>query len=264
MNGCTQLTAVNFNYLADTWDYSCNYLFKVFDTSDNTYKCLWFRDVQPESIKNCSFTVSYSMEQKNWVFFHDYLPDFYLHTRENLFNLSNQSLYKHKTEGDYGRFYNHEDIKPFFIDVVFATDSDILLEVVNWMSTVGTSTPDQSDRSDEWQTLTHITIWNSQQHTGRVPLDTIFTNLQYLTDRKTMGKWSMNDFRNILTSRGNDFLLDIFQNYGLNTAFTGTKTWSDKELIEDKYIVVRFEFDNSSGNQLILHDTSIQAQKTNR
>lgn len=132
------------------------------------------------------------------------------------------------------------------------------------MSTVVDKTEDLSDRDSEWNTLTHITIWNSQQHTGRIALSDVFKDLQYNTSRKTEGKWSMNDFRNILTSRGNAFIKDLFSNFALDASFTGTKAWHEKELLEDKYMIVRFEFDNSNGKQLILHETSITAQKSNR
>lgn len=265
--GCTQLTAVNFDPTSTIWDYSCNYIYKIWDTVSQSYKCIWFRDIENTNMKSQSFTLSYSIEAQNWVFYHDYLPDFYFHTRENLFNLKAQDNYRHHN-GTFGTYHKSlegpQEVKSFFIDVVFRTDSDLLLETVNWMSTVSDSAEDLSTRDSEWSTLTHITIWNSQQHTGRISLSDIFKDLQYNTSRKTKGSWSMNDFRNILSSRGNQFILDLFEDYKLDTSFVSSKAWHQKELIEDKYIIVRFEFDNSVQKQLILHDTTIQAQKTNR
>jgi hypothetical protein len=220
-------------------------------------------------MENKSFTASYSIEAGNWVFFHDYIPNFYFHTRENLYNVYIQDFYKHNKKDSYGQFHltlgqENPPINSFFIDIVFKTDSDFLLETVNWVSSSLHNKTDAHDRSSEWNTLTHITIWNSQQHTGRISLESVFTDLQYTTSRKTNGAWSMNDFRNILKDRGLQFIEDLFKNYALIPSTAETKPWYDAELIEDKYVVIRFEYDNSLQNQLILHDTSIQAQKTSR
>jgi hypothetical protein len=45
---------------------------------------------------------------------------------------------------------------------------------------------------------------------------------------------------------------------------TSTKDWYDAELLQDKYFVVRFEFDNTLQKQLILHETAVQAIKAKR
>ena len=59
--------------------------------------------------------------------------------------------------------------------------------------------------------------------------------------------------------------MDIFKNY---TIIPGTedynKPWYEKELLEDKYFTVRFEFDNLSQKQIILHDVSAQVIKSDR
>lgn len=256
--GCNQLSALNFDPLATQWDYSCIYLIK------KGSQCLVFEDVA--NLVDNSFTLSYSVEDNNWVFFHDFIPDFYYHTREQLFNTKNQLFFEHN-EGKYGEYHDldtENSIKPFFVDVVFRTDVDILLETVNWVSSVLEDKADGSDIDNEWSTLTHISIWNSQQHTGRIPLKDVFKDLQYETSRKTNGAWSFNNFRNIVTSRGTQFIKDIFDNYRLDSTMTSDKSWYEKELLQDKYMIVRFEFDNSLQKQLLLHETSIQAIKAHR
>lgn len=259
MNGCTQLSAVNFDPNATVWDYNCIYIIK------SNGVCLKFKDV--ENMIDNSFTLSYSVEGNNWVFFHDYIPDFYFHTRESLLNVYSQKLFKHN-EGRYG-FYHEEferDLIPksFFVDIVFNAEDDILLETVNWVSSVLEDSSDASNVGSEWNTLTHISIWNSQQHTGRIPLDSIFKDLQYTTSRSTNGHWSFNDFRNIVEGRGNQFIQDLFHNYNIDPSYLADKAWYEKELIQDKYVIVRFEFDNSLQKQLLLHDVSVQAIKAKR
>jgi len=260
MDGCNQLSAANYNPSVTNWDYSCDYVLKVNGV------CYLFKDV--EDMEDNSFTLSFSVEGGNWVFFHDFIPDFYFHTREKLQNLKDQKTYQHN-EGDYGVYYGQGPgeesvVKPFFIDVVFNAGEELILETVNWVSSVLEDSSDASTVGSEWNTLTHISIWNSQQHTGRIALQDIFQDLQYDTSRNLNGEWSFNDFRNIVTTRGTQFLLDLFNDYALEPTMTSTKAWYEKELIQDKYIIVRFEFDNSLQKQLLLHEVSVQAIKAKR
>lgn len=264
--GCTHVTANNFDPNATVWDHSCVYLLKASILNSFTGlqepACLLFKDVEEEQMENVSFTLSYSIEGKGWTFFHDYIPDFYFHTRERLFSLKDSKLYRHNT-GPFGRYYE-EDPKSFFIDVVFKDKEELILETVNWISTMLSETKDNSDRGSEWNTLTHITIWNSQQHTGRIPLSSVFTNLQYQTSRAVNGAWSFNHFRNTVLTRGLPFLQNLFKDYAVIPGTTGAKAWYDADLLQDKYFIVRFEFDNSSGKFLTLHETAVQAIKAKR
>lgn len=256
MLGCINLDAINYNPAATEDDYSCLY---HITKSGEIFK---FHDLIPTFGRDTSFTLSFSVEGKSWVFYHDYIPDFYFHTRNELWGLKNQRIYKHR--GGVPGIY-HDDIpKSFFIDVVFRSDGDLLLETVNWISEVLDSTDDNSGVESEWDTMTHISIWNSQQHTGRIALSTLFNQLQYSTHRRTQGEWSFDDFRNVLADRGIQFLKDLFNDYALMPAAVADKGWYDKELMEDKYFVVRFEHDNMNSKQVILHSTNIQALKSDR
>jgi len=254
MTGCNQLSAANFDPAVTQWDQSCYYVLKVLGV------CLLFKDA--EVLENKSFTLSYSVEGQNWVFYHDFIPDFYYQTREQLFNLKAQDQFRHNT-GAYG-VYHDSNIKPFFIDVIFTAGEEILLETVNWISSVLEDSSDASNVEGEFFTLTHISIWNSQQHTGRIALKDIFKDLQYDTSRKTNGQWSFNDFRNIVALRSTQFIKDLFNDYALDLNMVDDKPWYERELLQDKYMVVRFEFDNSQQKQVLLHDTFIQAIKAKR
>src|ERR1700757_4589572 len=120
--GCTFPAATNYNSAADADDYSCIYLFKA------NGKCHLFKDVVPDEIIDKSFTLSYSIIGNSWVFFHDYLPDFYVHTRENLYSIKENAHYKHHA-GPPGVYYNPAtNPKSYFIDIIFAAGNDMLLE----------------------------------------------------------------------------------------------------------------------------------------
>ena len=248
--GCKNTRAVNYNPAANPDDYSCVYLLK------NQGNCHWFEDYVPPA--SYTFTMSYAMAGGSWVFFHDYWPDMYIHTRDKLFTAKNSEFYKHNSDRP-GKFHNQAVIKPFFIDVVFQSDANLILETVQWMTDyLNTQTV------QPFKTLTHITIWNTNQHTSRVPLSKIqaFKNM---TARNTRGSWVFNDFRNVLIDKGIPFLDSIFKDYMVLTPQVNmNQAWHKKELLIDKWFCVRFEFDNSEDVQMVLHDTTIQAIKSDR
>lgn len=247
--GCTDIAAINFNKEATLDDKSCIYLFK------RDGDCLMFRDVPEDDLKDQSFTMSWSLTNSNWVFFHDYLPQIYFHTRQQLWATYAQEIYKFNT-GPYGVFMN-PDISSFFVDIAFSTGEDTLLESVNWITEVLTGSVDNHDALTEFLTFTHISIWNSQQHTGRIDLNT--TNY-----RKTKGTWNLHDFRNTLLERGTQFLFDIFNNYALDITKQGEKAWYEQEIMQDKFHIVRFEFDNLANKQLIVHNLGAQVLNSDR
>lgn len=268
MTGCLNPNAVNYNSASDAEDYSCLYLFKHNGT------CHLFKDVLPDSIQDKSFTMSYSVLGSNWVFFHDYYPDMYIHTHTELYTLKDNSIYKHN-DGAPGKYYN--DIpSSFFIDLVFTTEvrrkmgqvssdvfkesGDMLLESVQWVTEFLANKTDQT-----YKTLTHISIWNSMQHTGRISTTDAFENVQYKKKRRTQGAWSLNAFRDLLQANGSAFLLDLFNDYKLDTSQVPQNIpWYNKKTLQDQWFCIRFEFDNTSGQQLVLHDMIIQATKTDR
>lgn len=266
--GCINPAAVNYDSQAIVEDYSCLYLFK------HNGQCHLFQDVLPTEIEDQSFTVSFSMKGNNWVFFHDYFPDLYIHTHEYLYSLKDNAFYLHN-EGQPGLYYSDQP-KSFFIDCIFTTEirrtlgmvgsdnfkqsGDLLLESVQWMSEYL-----QESAEQPYKTITHLSIWNSKQHTGRIALDQIFNKLQYKSIRRTQGSWSMNDFRDVLQANGSQFLLDIFNDYKLDPAIVPDRIpWYNRKTLQDQWFCVRFEFDNLSGAKVILHDMIIQAIKTDR
>ncbi|MBI2283311.1 MAG: hypothetical protein HYU71_06360 [Bacteroidetes bacterium] len=250
--GCTNPAAANYNPAADTEDYSCIYL-KRYDGT-----CYAFQDVPPSEIEDKSFTLSFSLEEMDWVMFHDYIPDFYFSTRNRLFNLKGNKIYKHNA-GAPG-VYHSSTPKSFFIDMVFADKQEMLLRSVEWITEVI-----GNNVETEMSTLTHITIWNAQQCTGRIALSSVFDQLQYSTHRKTQGKWSFNHIRDMVKTRGTTFLLDIFNNFAvISNSISQTKPWYEKALLSDNYFVIRFEFDNTSGKQIFFHGADINDKLTPR
>lgn len=250
---CTNPAAVNYNPQAKSDDGSCLYLESIGGV------CYAFQDVDPSTLSDKSWTLSYSLVGQNWVFYHDYIPDFYFSVRKKLYALSNNRILKFNA----GNPGNYDGVSPksFFIDVVFNSQEELTLNAINWM----TSVINADDSDSPFETLTHITIWNSKQCTGRIPLSSVFSDLQYSTDRKTEGKWSFNDFRDKVATLGVQFLQDLFNNFAvIDAQLSDTLPWFSKQLLEDLYFVVRFEFDNVSTKKIYLEETGVDTNTSFR
>lgn len=254
MANCTNSAAVNYNPAATTDDGSCIYLHKVGGV------CYAFQDVPPASVIDRSFTLSYALEGDNWVFFHDYIPDFYFHTREKLHTIKGNKVYTHNS-GPSGKYYEATP-SSFFIDVVFRSQEEMILNSLNWVTEVVDRT---TKANDEFGTLSHITIWNAWQCTGRISLAQVFEALEMKNIRRTQSQWHFNDFRDLVAVRGAKVVSDLFDDFAVNTAALDPDLpWYEKKLLEDQYFVVRFEFDNSQDKVVLLHSTDADVTKSVR
>lgn len=250
--GCTNPNANNYNSAATQNDGSCVYLTRVGST------CYYFQDLAPSDIVDNSFTLSYSMENNTWVFFHDYVPDFYVGTRKKLYTLKNSKLWKHNS-GPPGKFYETA-VHPFFIDVVFNYDKEVILDSVQWFTELLSSL----GAVNEFATFTHITVWNSHQCTGRLPI-TEYIPYSLTGTRKTVSEFSFNELRDIVKDRSGEFVGDIFANFRpITSELDAGMPWYEKRFLQSNYFIVRLEYDNSNPNTLSLHETAITAQQTVR
>jgi hypothetical protein len=243
MLGCIDPIAANYDGAATDPDQSCIY------TMSKDGKCLWFRELfQEAEIRDENLTLSFSVIENNWVFFHDYAPDFYVHTREKLYSLKDRGVYV-TNEGPKGNYYGV--VKPFFVDVAIPFGGEMSLSAVHWLS----------EAADD-KTISHITVWNRFQCTGRIPLAT-YEGVIPGNHRYTKGSWSIADLRDI--SITDDFLDTLFNNFAVKTsALNSNLPWYEQALIEDNYVLIRLEFDNSVSEDFRLHDVQADSQKTGR
>lgn len=247
--GCTNTKAVNYAPAATEDDGSCIYLVKEAGI------CYAFDE--EVTTRDESYTASYSFDGKNWVFFHDYVADFYFHTKENLFSLKDNKIYKHNS-GLPGVYYTGVP-KSFFVDAVFNDNAEMILNSIQWIAEVL-----NQQKEVEFSTLTHITVWNNQQCSGRIAITDAVANMVY--DRfKNKSIWNFDDFRDMVKTRGTNFLNDLFNNFDVITAeIDQDKPWFDQDLIHDNHFIVRFEFDNTSQKQVILHEAGVSVTKSPR
>ncbi len=247
--GCTNPQAVNYDPSADQDDGSCTYLHLVQEL------CYAFQDYLGDDSRDQSFTVSYSVEGGAWVFYHDYFPDFYLTTRQQLFTLKNNSIYKHNA-GAHGMFYKPTK-DSFFVDVVFRFDSEVLLNSIQWLTKV----LDAGGKILPFKTFTHITVWNDIQCTGRIEL-TNYMPLGLQGIAKNHSEFSFNDLRDIVNT-DDFFMKSIFENIKPEeTLLDNNMPWYEKRYLQNKYFIVRLEFDNTLDNTVSLHTVDATTDPT--
>lgn len=250
---CTNPAAVNYNPQATSDDGSCLYLDKIGGV------CYAFQDLPTGLIEDQSWTLSWSVEMDNWVFFHDYVPDFYVLTRDKLFALGGGRIYG--LNSGLPGVYIDGTTKSFFMDVIFNGNEEMTLNTLRWVTTVLNNDGSESP----FETLTHVTIWNGLQCTGRITLAQVFQDLQYANMRKTRSEWSFDNFRDQVITQGTQFLQDIFGNFAVDPSkLSTTMPWFEQLLLEDMYFVVRFEFDNTSGKKIYIEETNADVSRSYR
>lgn len=240
--GCTNPAAVNYDPSATKNDGSCVFLQKVGNN------CYAFTEVTAD-LEDQSFTLSYSIESNSWVFYHDYIPDFYIGTRKKLYATKASKLYK-TNAGPRGKFFNSTP-HSFFIDIVYNYPQEVTLESIQWF----TELIDNLGQIDEFATFTHITVWNGQQCTGRLAI-VDYIPLGLFGERKTVSEFSFNELRDIVINRSGQFMTDIFANLvPIPEALDPTQPWYEKRFLQSNYFIVRLEYDNVVDKVLSLHST---------
>jgi len=252
INGCTNPKAANYNPSADQDDGSCVYLHKIGDT------CYAFQDYIESSLRDQSFTLSYSVDGNAWVFYHDYIPDFYFSTRQQLFTLKNNFIWKHNA-GPFGKFYKTNK-DSFFVDIVFNFKSEVLLNSIQWITKV----IDSSSKIHDFKTFTHITVWNDKQCTGKIPISQ-YAPIKPEGISKHSSEFSFNELRDIVSTSGEFFMKSLFENFAPEpTTLDNNMPWYHKSYLQNNYFIVRLEFDNTDDKAIYLHSADVAIDQTVR
>ena len=243
-------------------------------------------DFIPETI-NTSYTLSYSLKNKGaWISFHSYLPSFYLKESTTFYSWTpeNQHLWRHLTKGFYNNFYGIK--RPFIIEVV-SNENRISTKI--WEDILFQTKASVYDYSSEEflrvkETFNKILFYNSYQISGEKELLKKKEDESYLEDQiqdsedsiildRNEEDYSINDIRDYrkdlslpMFIRNIEQLQDgYFIDKKINSANIDLdKPWFDLELMRDKYLVIRFIFDNFDDTKLTMLFSYEDARKSEK
>ena len=232
---------------------------------------------QPIKLNN-SWTISYSLKNKNWVSWHSYLPNFYIDIPEKFYSWKhgNSYLWKHGKIGHYQTYYN--EYKPHIIEYT-SLSNPISTRIWNYLllqTEAKSYDYDLKQYNDERDiTFNKAILYNTRQCSGEMDLivkdlelggenymlnQIINTNSnQSVIDRKERD-WFINDFRDIRidyskpiwNSNPSSLQSEYYIDKILNTSTLDiNKDWTQLESFRDKYLVVRLIFDKFANKKLI-------------
>lgn len=257
--------------------------FIITGTNSSTYTVVGFDS--SAYFENKSWTFSFDLDDKTWTSWHSYLPNFYMFTHDTLYSMTDtsNSIWKHNIAGSYGIFYGKQ--YPYILEVAL---SDNPTETRYWedasLQTLARQfDPVNMDYFDQrFITFNKLTAYNDRQSTGEltlIPKDlgSQQTWLQDQVTSKAPGSifitrkeedWNLNELRDYRT----DYISTLFKKDWLSlkgtypidkvidtTKIDYNKDWVQLESLRDKYIILRFKFDNFTNIQLItkyIEDTS--------
>ena len=257
---------------------------------EREYKYIEGTPVVGSPIKyNNSWTISYSLKNRNWVSWHSYLPNFYINISEKFYSWKhgNSYLWKHGKIGHYQTYYNQ--YKPHIIEYTSLSNS-ISTRIWNYLllqteaKSYDYNLRQYNDERDI--TFNKAILYNTRQCSGEMDLivkdlelggenymlnQIINTNSnQSIIDRRERD-WFINDFRDIridyskpiwnsnLSSLQSEYYIDKV----LNTPTLDiNKDWTQLESFRDKYLVVRLIFDKFANKKLITNFSAENEQQS--
>jgi hypothetical protein len=205
--------------------------------------------LDPSTMENNSWTLSYNPLLNQWISFHSYIPNNYLSHPNKLLTKRNDSSLMLVNSGDYGVFFDNQ-IKPFIIETIF-NEAKVNTKVFDSISVV------------------------MDTYNGDIPTNTFFDNGIMYTENQCTGtitfnigtnvtrkerNWNFNklqDITNNLTE--NIFVSDwdsVSSSYPIDKVINinkidTSKPWFERGRLRDKYLAVRFIENNLDNTKFI-------------
>lgn len=229
---------------------------KIYKKGSNYYGIVG----KKEELKSKNFTLSYSNKSNSWVSFHSYLPNNYISLGKKLLSYSANSsnLLLHNIENSYQVFDNQ--YYPFVLE--FAnTKSPINTFTTECISFLTEATKHTSNGSfeEKWITFNKALFYNTRQCSGYINLKPKDKDMgkfymvqqvvlsEYNIDRNERD-WTANYLRDNRVEYEAPMFEEadtiIYSDKVLNITTNQSKSWTEKELFRDKYLVCRFILDN--------------------
>jgi hypothetical protein len=244
----------------------------------------------PQYIYEASWTLSYSLKNQAWRSFHSFLPNFYFHVPERFFSLiyDDNNIWKHNRLGHYQNYYGER--KPFILDYIsnsmpletrIYNHVKFVTEAFKYYANTGTF------NEERFITFNKALFYNTRQCSGELELKVKDTNVndedyllqqivnatgEILLDRNERD-WTLNELRDIRIDYNapifNDTILSLQSDYFIDkiintVTLDENKDWTQMESFRDKYLGIRFIFDNFDDIKLVVDYSIINEQKSFR
>jgi hypothetical protein len=187
------------------------------------------------------WTISYLSDVSAWESFHSYLPDHYIVGATPLLTIKGRDLWQHGT-GNVGQLYG--TIYPF--EIHFSDNLQPDLEKTVSTLKLDTRVLNVLGVEDTEKTFDTFRIYNDRQDTGTKSI-AYFTG----TDgnaRRTLGRWSINGFRDESNIDGGSQI----------------PSWAQRRRLNSKYNVVELVYTNLENKKLSLIEAGIGYKPSNR
>ena len=234
--------------------------------------------------ENKSWTLSYSFLSQSWISFHSYIP-LYMYSRHNNFvSFIDNRVWKHGIVGNYQNFYGtrYKHILEYISlssPIVTRIFDEVLLQTIAKKYDANT----KQFIDQRFITFNKAIFHNSTQSTGELTLnvknydteDYLINQIENVSgDQITIDRnernWTINEIRDYRTDYLNsiwtenwtemqiEFPIDKVIN---SSTISFTKDWYDLQPMRDKYLIIRFIFDNFDNISLT---TNYTFEKENR
>jgi len=249
----------------------------------NTEDGIFYQGTTPVPLSNKlyfedkSFTVSFSLNTFQWVSWHSYIPNFYIHSKGRMFSWEvgepNNYYWIHGVEGHYQTFYGRR--YPHIIEGVLPVGRENIFDDI----TIQTKALSYDPVRKQYLEMRHVTfnkinIYNNLQNSGELVMQVkqetpgrqnwfsqqIKRTLGQIIISKENGSWNINSFRDYIVDHDTPMFTseweEIQSQYPIDKVVTPlvtnfNKDWRFLESFRGKYIVFRLKFDTFDNVNLI-------------
>lgn len=237
-------------------------------------------DSNLEGDVNYSFTVSYDLKTQSFISFHSYFPTHYLKTN-NLFAYRRDligQLWSFNQVGKHNRFFG-EHFKSI-VEYIAITNplQEMVTEDLLIHATFQKFDSQEHNYSNDLATFfNEAMLYNSYQNTSTLsienkntsPKDFFGKSIRNISTDKILtervgGNWRINNFRDLVVdyqrpmfiTKHSSLQSSYFIDKRLNPLVIDIKKpWKERQVLRDKYLIVRLIFDKFAENKFVLKTT---------
>lgn len=228
--------------------------------------------------ENRSWTISFSLINNCWESFKSYRPSFMWSNRTKFYSYINTesdpiNYYAHGSR-NYGEFYGSK-YKTMLEYIVNADPSaNKTLNSITYDVNFYSVDDNLKEAIVQNETFNEAFLYNSYQGTGLLqiqpllqasPFAEVFNSYPSVYAKKTEGKWSMSEFKDMVSASGQSMLTSDWNNsiyrversiqgspYTYNSAaIDGSKSPFEQEVFRDRWVGVRLIYNNTNSYKMI-------------